>query len=188
MFSRNSREVADPATADLRPLLASIEEAIGSGGDDQSTATLVAEAVRPRLSSVTRSLTPDQLAGAPDGYVTHTLFASDRFSIVIAVFLPGQATPIHDHVTWCVVGVLCGVEHETIYALADQNPVPVHVNDNPTGSVTGFAPPGDIHRVVNVIDDVTVSMHVYGTNIDRVGSSVRRIYAEDAPVDGAVGR
>lgn len=164
---------------ELQPLITSIDAAIQPTADDHSTATTVAEAVVPHLPEVIRSLTPEQLAGDPDGYATHTLFASDDFSIVTAVFLPGQATPIHDHVTWCVVGVLRGVEHETIYTMRDQGPVATQVNDNPTGSVTGFAPPGDIHRVVNVIDDVTVSMHVYGTNIDRVGSSVRRTYAEN---------
>ena len=49
-------------------------------------------------------------------------------------------------------------------------------NANPVGTVSGFAPPGDIHRVTNIGDSVAVSMHVYGTDITRVGSSVRRVY------------
>jgi predicted metal-dependent enzyme (double-stranded beta helix superfamily) len=42
--------------------------------------------------------------------------------------------------------------------------------------VSGFAPPGDIHRVRNSGDSVAISMHVYGTDISRLGSSIRREY------------
>lgn len=47
---------------------------------------------------------------------------------------------------------------------------------NHTGDVSGFAPPGDIHRVRNVGDDTAISIHIYGTDISRIGSSVRRYY------------
>jgi 3-mercaptopropionate dioxygenase len=47
---------------------------------------------------------------------------------------------------------------------------------NAPGSVSGFAPPGDIHRVRNTGDDVAISMHVYGADISRLGNSIRREY------------
>ena len=50
-------------------------------------------------------------------------------------------------------------------------------NVNPAGAVSGFAPPGDIHRVRNTGDTVAISMHVYGADISRLGSSIRREYA-----------
>ena len=53
-------------------------------------------------------------------------------------------------------------------------------NVSPAGSVSGFAPPGDIHRVRNTGDGVAISMHVYGADISRLGTSVRREY--DLPV------
>jgi predicted metal-dependent enzyme (double-stranded beta helix superfamily) len=53
-------------------------------------------------------------------------------------------------------------------------------HENPVGAVSGFAPPGDIHLVRNAGSGVAVSMHIYGTDISRVGSSVRRVY--DLPV------
>jgi predicted metal-dependent enzyme (double-stranded beta helix superfamily) len=46
--------------------------------------------------------------------------------------------------------------------------------------VSGFAPPGDIHRVRNIGDDTAISLHVYGADITRLGSSIRRTY--DLPV------
>jgi len=42
--------------------------------------------------------------------------------------------------------------------------------------VSGFAPPGDIHRVRNTGDGVAISMHVYGADISRLGNSIRREY------------
>jgi predicted metal-dependent enzyme (double-stranded beta helix superfamily) len=91
-------------------------------------------------------------------------------------------TPIHDHVTWCVLGVLQGVEYEELFALSasGEQLEEVGTSSNHVGEVAGFAPPGDIHRVRNCGDDIAISLHVYGADIDRLGSSVRRIY--DLPV------
>jgi uncharacterized protein YbjT (DUF2867 family) len=33
-----------------------------------------------------------------------------------------------------------------------------------SGDVSGFAPPGDIHRVHNTADTTAISIHVYGTD------------------------
>jgi len=49
-------------------------------------------------------------------------------------------------------------------------------NVNPQGSVTGLAPPGDVHRLHNPAAGTTISLHISGTDISRVGSSVRREY------------
>jgi predicted metal-dependent enzyme (double-stranded beta helix superfamily) len=47
-------------------------------------------------------------------------------------------------------------------------------NQNQVGDVSGFAPPGDIHRVHNTGDTTLISIHIYGTDLSRVGSSARR--------------
>ena len=85
---------------------------------------------------------------------------------------------MHDHVTWCVFGVLQGAEHEELFALAHggRRLVPAGSAVNTIGQVSGFAPPGDIHRVRNTGAGVTISLHVYGADISRLGSSVRREY------------
>ncbi len=87
------------------------------------------------------------------------------------------AAVIHDHVAWCVTGVLQGREYEEIFTLAGGRALSLaacHVN--PAGAVNGFAPPGDIHRVRNTGDTVAISMHVYGADISRLGNSIRREY------------
>ena len=36
--------------------------------------------------------------------------------------------------------------------------------------------PGDIHRVHNTGETMAISIHIYGTDITRIGSSARRYY------------
>lgn len=40
-------------------------------------------------------------------------------SIIAAVWLPGQTTPIHDHLTWALVGVYEGEEREALFRRTD---------------------------------------------------------------------
>lgn len=49
---------------------------------------------------------------------------------------------------------------------------------NRYGDVSGSAPPGDIHRVRNVGEETAISIHVYGTDVSRMGSSVRRVSSQ----------
>jgi predicted metal-dependent enzyme (double-stranded beta helix superfamily) len=104
------------------------------------------------------------------------------FSMVAIVWQPGAQTRIHDHVIWYVFGVLASVEYEDLYTLSEDGAALIEVGSNPnlTGEVSGFTPPGDIHRVRNVSDNTAISLHVYGTDLGRIGSSARRYY--DLPV------
>jgi predicted metal-dependent enzyme (double-stranded beta helix superfamily) len=47
---------------------------------------------------------------------------------------------------------------------------------NPTGDVSSFVPPGDIHYVCNPGPETAISLHVYGADLGRAGSSIRRTY------------
>jgi predicted metal-dependent enzyme (double-stranded beta helix superfamily) len=78
-------------------------------------------------------------------------------------------------------------EYEELFSLRDGDTALGEVGRsmNETGAVGGFAPPGDIHRVRNHGTDVAISLHVYGADIARLGSSVRRTY--DLPVVTLVG-
>ena len=164
-------------------LLASIRRAVRAGGDWQLVADRVAGLLRGQLPEP-GILTPAQLKGHRAGYQTYLLHAEadGSFSVTVMVWLPGQQTSIHDHLAWCVTAVLQGTEYEEIFAPAPAAPGqagPPRViarNENQVGAVAGFAPPGDIHRVTNAGQGTAVSMHVYGTDISRVGSSIRREY------------
>jgi predicted metal-dependent enzyme (double-stranded beta helix superfamily) len=158
-------------------LVASIRAAVGAHGCWQQSADYVASALRRELPSPSL-LTAEQLAGDPSGYQTHLLYVEPdgSFSVTMMVWLPGQETTIHDHLSWCVTAVLQGIEYEEIFALHGDHLDVAARNQNPVGTVSGFAPPGDIHRVRNDGTTTAVSMHVYGTDISRVGSSIRREY------------
>jgi len=120
-------------------------------------------------------LTSAQRIGDPDRYRAHVLHVEPdgSFSVLALVCQPGQVTRIHDHITWCVFGVIQGVEHEELF---DQQLHPLGVTNNYPGDVNGFAPPGDIHRVRNISDVTAISIHVYGADLSRVNSSIRRYY------------
>ena len=174
------------------PLAAAVRHAVRSGGSWQQTASSVVAALRGDLPGLgllsADSLSPgllssgllsaEQLAGDPSGYQTHLVHdePDGSFSIVVMVWLPGQATPVHDHLSWCCTAVLQGTEYEEVYSVRGDHLEVIARNANPVGTVSGFAPPGDVHLVRNIGDTVAVSMHVYGTDIARVGSSVRRVY------------
>ena len=151
------------------------------GLDWQQTADCVAGMLRDNLPEPAAILPADLRRGDRACYQSHLLYAEPdgSFSVAAMVWLPGQQTVIHDHVAWCVTGVLHGREDEEIFALADDGRElrVIARNVNPAGAACGFAPPGDIHRVRNTGDGVAISMHVYGADISRLGNSIRREYA-----------
>jgi len=162
------------SAGELTDLVDGVRTAVAAHASSADTAQLVAEQLRRHLPSPD-VLTAEQRLGSPDGYRSHTLHVEPdgSFSVIAVVWRPGQITRIHDHLTWCVFGVIQGVEHEELFD-ADLNLV--GRNDNHVGEVSGFAPPGDIHRVHNTGDATAISIHVYGTDVTRTGSSVRRYY------------
>lgn len=176
-------------TERLDALVSDIREAVGRGLPPDLTAYLVGERLAPHLGAADL-LTPEQCEGDPDRYRQHLLHAESdgSFSVVGLVWLPGQRTSVHDHVSWCVTGVHEGEEHERRYRLVPAagpgtaaHLVATEDVVNPKGAVCGFAPPGDIHRVWNAGAGRAISLHVYGADISRLGSSVRRVY--DLPAD-----
>jgi 3-mercaptopropionate dioxygenase len=163
-----------PTAGQLSPLVDGVRAAVERHADWAETARLVAEELRRHLPTPD-VLTAEQRLGSPDEYRGHTLYVEPdgSFSIVGLVWRPGQLTRIHDHVTWCAFAVIQGVEHEELFD-ADLNLI--GRTENHVGDVSGFAPPGDIHRVHNTGDETAISIHVYGTDVSRVGSSARRYY------------
>ena len=159
---------------ELTGLLEGVREAIGSHSDWTRTAQHVGDQLRRHFPSPD-VLTAEQRLGSPDGLQSHRLHVEPdgSFSVIAIVWRPGQLTRIHDHVTWCVVGVLQGVEHEELF---DADLRLIGASDNHVGEVSAFAPPGDIHRVHNTFDETAISLHIYGTDVTRIGSSVRRFY------------
>jgi predicted metal-dependent enzyme (double-stranded beta helix superfamily) len=140
-----------PAAAPARPGLARLVTAVRDVVYDHADWDQAAQRVAGQLSQHLPGpdlLTAQQRLGDPSRHLTHTLHIEPggSFSIVALVWLPGQATRIHDHITWCVFAVIQGIEHEEVF---DTQLNLISERDNQPGEVAGLAPPGDIHRVRN---------------------------------------
>lgn len=145
--------------------------------------------VESRLSQLVwqpNLLWPDEREPWPDHYRSHLVAVapSRRFSVVALVWLPGQITPIHDHVSWCVVSVLEGLEAETRYHLRqgeDSSRWLASVDEVPVtrGETSALVPPEEnIHLVRNAGDRLAISIHVYGADISVMGSSINQTFDE----------
>jgi 3-mercaptopropionate dioxygenase len=126
---------------------------------------------------------PDAFAEPhPEHYQQYLLHADsgERFSVVSFVWGPGQATPVHNHTVWGLVGILRGAEISERFRIANAGQTGSLLSpDGPNerleaGKVDRVSPRiGDIHRVSNAYADRTsISIHVYGANIGAVSRSV----------------
>ena len=136
------------------------------------------EAVAPLLHRLINDshdfLLPEHLRTDTGAYARNPVYidADGGPSLYALVWTPGQWTPIHDHGTWGVVGVVKGVLEERNFIRVD----PDHSKDagidlrrgGPillgAGTVTTFVPnPDHIHKTgVPAGRPQVVSLHLYG--------------------------
>jgi predicted metal-dependent enzyme (double-stranded beta helix superfamily) len=110
----------------------------------------------------------------PTAAYTRNLIHHDprnRFTVIAIIWGPFQETAVHDHINWCVVGVLEGNAHVTNYDRLDDGSTPgraeLCVRDsfvtNP-GAVAALLPPprSNIHRMANGGRAPAITIHTYG--------------------------
>jgi len=129
---------------------------------------------------------PTEMARAhPQYYQQHLLYGDplERFSLVSFVWGPGQATPIHDHTVWGIIGMLRGAECDQRYGFDTAGRlVPQGTEKRLEPGQLAFVSPsvGDIHIVRNAFDDRdSISIHLYGGNIGRIQ---RHVYTDAGEV------
>lgn len=177
---RSTRVPQQPtSTLALDLLVTGIDEIVHERPDAnlQAIAQLTSQAVRePGL------LAPRFRRSSPDGYRTNIVHVADdgSFSIVALVWLPGQGTPIHSHRSWCVVGIHEGDELETSYDLeqhaGDRRLRRTSTRRSGPGAVSWLGSTRNIHQVENPGDSVAISIHVYGIDYRRFGSSILDVF------------
>jgi predicted metal-dependent enzyme (double-stranded beta helix superfamily) len=178
---------ATKTASGVTELARSIRAVTRRGLAPAATAELVRAALEAQLGR-DDLLAPEHTEGDPECYRSHILHVEPdgSFSTVALVWLPGQVTPVHDHVSWCVVGVYRGDEEEIRYRMESSAGAPCLVptgrSANRQGTTSCLTPPGDIHLVRNASAGKVISIHVYGADIGRLGSSIRRRY--DLPIQG----
>ncbi|MFO7193383.1 MULTISPECIES: cysteine dioxygenase family protein [Thermocrispum] len=144
-----------------------------------SAQTMLADIIGDERLLERKEMEPD-----PDHYRQHILHVDEkgRFSVVALVWLPGQETPVHDHVAWCITGVHAGHEVEKRFDVTRDTTGrprlrPTGEFHNVAGTVTGLPPVGrDIHHVRCAGDEIAISLHLYGADIGRLGSSINVVY------------
>jgi predicted metal-dependent enzyme (double-stranded beta helix superfamily) len=159
----------------LDDFLADSQNAIANGGEPYQLVDQIAPKLQKLLQNDTTFLKPEHFLSDPEHYARNAIYVAedDRLSFYALVWEPGQWTPIHDHGTWGVVGVLEGVLHETNYICTNKTD---DMSDDHVelvrggiimlapGAVTSFVPnPDHIHMTGNAnTQNRVVSLHMYG--------------------------
>ena len=115
-------------------------------------------------------LEPRHYSSDPDHYARNLVYdAPDAsLSLYTLVWLPGQWTPVHDHGSWGVVGVLEGVLEERNYVRLSSDRGADDVILLGRGAVTSFVPNPDHIHVTGVPPERprAVSLHLYGRTMN----------------------
>ena len=159
---------------DLDSFIADCRAAASGCPEPADCVTAIAPLMLRVLANAERFLKPAHFRSDPAHYARNAIYLSpeDDLSLYALVWLPGQWTPVHDHGSWGVVGIVQGVLEERAYMCADGE---ITCNDGirlkrggnvllPPGAVTTFVPnPDHIHKT-GVPDDreMAVSLHLYG--------------------------
>jgi predicted metal-dependent enzyme (double-stranded beta helix superfamily) len=163
----------------LREFITDFTRLIDRAGSDEET--VLAEGRRAVAALVaTDDWLPEAYAQPHPQYYQQYLLHCDpleRFSVVSFVWGPGQATPVHDHTVWGIIGVLRGAELSRRFSPEQSGggPLTGHAEERlERGAVEAVSPTiGDIHAIANAVPDgVSISIHVYGGNIGAISRSV----------------
>ena len=118
-------------------------------------------------------------ADAEQGFGVYLLHEESDHGLAVLVvsWLPHRGTPPHDHGTWGLVSGVDGSETNEFFERVDDRGRRVYaelkkigVKVFGTGDVVAMAT-GTIHSVWNGTDKVTLSLHIYGKNINFTGRS-----------------
>lgn len=131
-----------------------------------------------RLVSDERWLPQQYRSPIQDSYARYMLHRdrTNRFVVLSLVWLPGQATPIHDHSAWGVMGIMENALEEVVYERLDDGSREGYAELREThgrmvgaGSVSYVLPPyEEVHRIANPTERPSLSVHVYGRDLDEV--------------------
>ena len=158
-----------PPISELPDLIGAFEETIATEKNERRRLNGLVRVVEDYCAGVSDDFL-GQFGESSQKYTRHLLHADaeDRFSLLALVWKPGQGTPIHDHPSWGVIGVLRGRMRFTNYAPSTEEGqnclVPVETFIGTAGSVGTVYPPAmDLHRMDNCSsDEVAVTLHAYG--------------------------
>lgn len=147
-------------------------------GDPADCVLAVAPLMERLLDSDRSFLRPEHVRSDPGHYARNAIYISpdQHLSLFALVWLPGQWTPVHDHGSWGVVGVLQGVLEERSLMAIDGAITADHGIRLKRGgvillkekSISSFVPNPDHIHLTGVPETraMAVTLHLYGRNMN----------------------
>lgn len=141
--------------------------------NDPETQVMAALDIIDRTLQGREHLDLSRFVPSSTSYARHLLHCDpqDRFCLLGLVWKPGQGTPIHDHPSWGVYGVLENRIRFVDYLLMDseegQRLTKTGVAVATAGSAVTILPPlSDVHRMENPCDEaLSMTLHCYGQEV-----------------------
>lgn len=161
---------------DLAAFTRDLDAIVDEHAQDDAALVRRVKPLLERLLADPAALAERYAVPAAQGSVQYLLHRhpGDAYTVVAVVFPEDYSTPVHDHTTWGLVGVWRGEEREERFVRVDDGARPEHATLRPAGMVfntpgmvTWLVPPDqEIHRIKNVAPHPSVSIHVYGGNLN----------------------
>jgi predicted metal-dependent enzyme (double-stranded beta helix superfamily) len=154
--------------------------------------TAIAPLMHRLIAESNAFLSEEHFRSDPTHYARNAIYIcpSGDLSLFSLVWLPGQWTPVHDHGSWGVVGVVRGMLEERAYMsggsqITGDSGIQLKRGGttllNPA-AISSFVPNPDHIHMTGVPGErqTCVSMHLYGRNMDSfhiydVGAGTRRL-------------
>ncbi|MBT3350844.1 MAG: cysteine dioxygenase family protein [Nitrospinaceae bacterium] len=161
----------------MERFIGEVREIVRAGGTEEEMTARVAERLGKVLDDP-ELLTEAQLLVKKEGFTLNCVHIEqdDSFSIGAGIWDVGQTTPVHDHGTWGVIGIVRGVEKEESFHREGPRLMEGRAVIKPAGS--RLAKPGDVfvccttdqdaHRVTCASDEPVVGIHVYGDDLAKI--------------------
>lgn len=127
-----------------------------------------------KLLSNPQVLEKDFVAALTAGLIDGRVYTSPEHGFFVQIFAwpPKCETPVHDHNTWGVMGVLSNRLQVTEYQLYPKPDGSQHLEQKDRflaeqGSIVCLTFPDDeIHHIMNPSDHLSLSVHVYGAELE----------------------
>ena len=118
--------------------------------------------------SISADLLSDYIHFSEERYSRNLLAYGPQFYALVLCWLPGQASPIHDHKgASCGVRIIEGVATETSFRFDGKRLVEQSVTTMHAGEVCGSFD-DDIHEIRNNGDGNLVTLHIYSPYLDNI--------------------
>jgi predicted metal-dependent enzyme (double-stranded beta helix superfamily) len=164
-----------PSNARVRDLVRRLDEAM-TPVDDAGRCRAVKTVLEETFAAGTDFLAPEFLVPDPERYARRLVHRDpqNRYTVIAMVWNTGQGTPLHDHAgIWCVECVYAGRIRVTSYTCQGGDPerdivqfkqeTVIHAG---IGQAGALIPPFEYHVLENASDQPTVTLHVYGGELD----------------------